>query len=237
MWYVIWKEMTKGVWSWRLCKICIFLLFSFSKYFPPFPSPFFISWIKMPWSSKSNFLFSRTCLAQEFGLVQGGRSWQPFGEGKNGHKSFCLAYICYFRDKCVVFAPNCKFANSIENSENVLQFMSDLFIPLTASWSSFLYLFPGAFVMVWSTCYVKEIFPFCQAQNFEAFLCTLHKTIFSAFSSSCGFFFFLLFGDRSLDPHSTPARGLEPLRPRLDVGVDWGARTQLRQSLVLSIGP
>ena len=57
--------------------------------------------------------FSRTCLAQEFGLVQGGRSWQPFSEGKNAHKSFRLAYICYFRDKCVVFARNCKFANSI----------------------------------------------------------------------------------------------------------------------------
>ena len=64
---------------------------------------------------------------------QGARCWQPFSEGKNGHKSFRLAYICYFRDKCVVFARNCKFANSIENSENILQFMSDLFIPLTAS--------------------------------------------------------------------------------------------------------
>ena len=183
----------------------------------------------MPWRSKSNFPFSRTCLAQEFGLVQGGRSWQ----GKNGHKSFCLAYICYFRDKCVVFARNCKFANLIENSENIQQFMSDLFIPLTASWSSFLYLFPGAFVMVRSTCYVKEIFPFCQAQNFEAFLCTLHKTIFSAFSSSWGFFSFFFSGTGA----STPARGLEPLRPRIDVGVDWGARTQLRRCLVLSIGP
>ena len=118
-------------------------------------------------------------------------------------------------------------------SENILQFMSDLFIPLTASWSSFLYLFPGAFVMVRSTCYVKKIFPFCQAQNFEAFLCTLHKTIFSAFSSSWGFFSFFFSGTGV----STPARGLEPLRPRLDVGVDWGARTQLRQSLVLRIGP
>ena len=42
---------------------------------------------------------------------QGGRSWQPFGEGKNGQKPFRQACICYFRDKCVVFARSCKFAN------------------------------------------------------------------------------------------------------------------------------
>ena len=62
--------------------------------------------------------------------------WQKlaaFRRGQNGHENFRQARICYFRDKCVVFARNCKFANSIENSENILQFMSDLFIPLTAS--------------------------------------------------------------------------------------------------------
>ena len=37
---------------------------------------------------------------------QGGRSWQPFGEGKNGHKSFRQARVCYFREKCVVFVRN-----------------------------------------------------------------------------------------------------------------------------------
>ena len=29
--------------------------------------------------------------------VQGDRSWQPFGEGKNGHKNFRQACIYYFR--------------------------------------------------------------------------------------------------------------------------------------------
>ena len=42
---------------------------------------------------------------------QGCRSWQPFGEGKNGHQIFPQARIYYFHDKCVVFARNCKFAN------------------------------------------------------------------------------------------------------------------------------
>ena len=43
-------------------------------------------------------------------ITQGGRSWQPFGETKNGH-NFRQARIYYFRDKSVVFARNCKFAN------------------------------------------------------------------------------------------------------------------------------
>ena len=43
---------------------------------------------------------------------QGGRSWQPFVEGKIAHKNFRQARICYFCDKCVVFAHNCKF-NSV----------------------------------------------------------------------------------------------------------------------------
>ena len=29
--------------------------------------------------------------------LQGGRSWQPFGESKKGHKIFRRACICYFR--------------------------------------------------------------------------------------------------------------------------------------------
>ena len=40
--------------------------------------------------------------------LQGSRSWQPFGEGKNGHKDFRRACVCYFPNKCVVFACNCK---------------------------------------------------------------------------------------------------------------------------------
>ena len=42
---------------------------------------------------------------------QGGRSWQPFVESKNGHANFCEVRIYYFRDKCVVFARNSKFEN------------------------------------------------------------------------------------------------------------------------------
>ena len=42
---------------------------------------------------------------------QGGRSWQPFVGGKNGHKDFCQARIYRFR---VVFARNCKFAHLTE---------------------------------------------------------------------------------------------------------------------------
>ena len=42
---------------------------------------------------------------------QGGRSWQPFVEGKNGHENFRQARIYNFRDICVDFARNCKFAN------------------------------------------------------------------------------------------------------------------------------
>ena len=41
----------------------------------------------------------------------GGKSWQPFGEGKIAHKNFRLARICYFCDKGVVFVRNCNFTN------------------------------------------------------------------------------------------------------------------------------
>ena len=42
---------------------------------------------------------------------QGGRTWQPFIGGKNGHENFCQAHISNFRHKCIVFARNHKFAN------------------------------------------------------------------------------------------------------------------------------
>ena len=35
---------------------------------------------------------------------QGGRSWQPFDQGKNGHKNFRQTRIYFFRDKYVDFA-------------------------------------------------------------------------------------------------------------------------------------
>ena len=42
---------------------------------------------------------------------QGGRTWQAFGGGKNGHETFRQTRIYNFRDKCVVFARNLKFSN------------------------------------------------------------------------------------------------------------------------------
>ena len=32
--------------------------------------------------------------------IQGGRSWQPFGEGKDAHKNFGQVRICYFAHNC-----------------------------------------------------------------------------------------------------------------------------------------
>ena len=46
-----------------------------------------------------------------FGICQGGRTWQAFGGGKNGHETFRQARIYNFCDKCVVFACNLKFSN------------------------------------------------------------------------------------------------------------------------------
>ena len=42
---------------------------------------------------------------KEVYFLQGGRSW---------HTKFRQAPICYFRDKCLDFAHNCKFANLIQ---------------------------------------------------------------------------------------------------------------------------
>ena len=46
-------------------------------------------------------------------LQQGGRTWQPFVGGKNGQANFRQANY-NFRDKCIVFARNCKVANVIQ---------------------------------------------------------------------------------------------------------------------------
>ena len=46
-----------------------------------------------------------------FTIMQGGRSWQPFGKGKNKKKNH-QAHIYYFRDKRVGFACNCKLIQS-----------------------------------------------------------------------------------------------------------------------------
>ena len=43
--------------------------------------------------------------------IQSVRTWQPFVGDKNGHENFRQARIYNFRDKCVVYARNRKFAN------------------------------------------------------------------------------------------------------------------------------
>ena len=48
---------------------------------------------------------------KKFCCHQGGRTWQPFVGSKNGDENFRQARIHNFRDKCVVFVRNCKFAN------------------------------------------------------------------------------------------------------------------------------
>ena len=51
-----------------------------------------------------------------FSHDQGGRTWQPFVMGKNGHENFRQSRIYTFRNKCVVFLRNRKFAkfNSVK---------------------------------------------------------------------------------------------------------------------------
>jgi len=45
---------------------------------------------------------------------QGGRSWQPFSDSNNCQTNFRLSRVRYFRDKCIVFAHNCKLTNLIQ---------------------------------------------------------------------------------------------------------------------------
>ena len=44
----------------------------------------------------------------------GCRTWQPFVGGKKGHENFRQARNYNFRDKCVIFVRNRKFANLIQ---------------------------------------------------------------------------------------------------------------------------
>ena len=53
-------------------------------------------------------------------IVQGCRSWQPFGEGKNGHTNFRQARSYYFRDKCIVFANLLMLLSIIWNIYHVI---------------------------------------------------------------------------------------------------------------------
>ena len=59
-------------------------------------------------------IFTHTSPSYLYWRSQGGRTWQPFVGGKNGHENFRQGRIYNFRDKCVVFARNCKFANLIQ---------------------------------------------------------------------------------------------------------------------------
>ena len=86
-----------------------------------------LEWVISEKINGSGFFKRQNCLAQQYslgeerGLIeqllnkeeltdQVGRNWQHFGEGKKDHKNFRQARVYYFRDKCVVFARNCKFA-------------------------------------------------------------------------------------------------------------------------------
>ena len=57
------------------------------------------------------FYFLAVMTHTPFGIGQGGRTWRPFVGPKNGHGNFRQVLIYNFRDKCVVFACNGKFAN------------------------------------------------------------------------------------------------------------------------------
>ena len=59
----------------------------------------------------STGLWSWMVLDIQMVLDQGGRTWQPFVGGKNGPENFRQTRIYNFRNKCVVFARNSKFAN------------------------------------------------------------------------------------------------------------------------------
>ena len=63
------------------------------------------------WLKHSSFSNSEKSNWEKQSGSQGGRTWQPFVGGKNGHENFRKARIHNFRDKCVVSARNRKFAN------------------------------------------------------------------------------------------------------------------------------
>ena len=48
---------------------------------------------------QSLFSFCSLLAKVKTSMAQGGKSWQPFGKVKNGHKIFRQARICYFCDK------------------------------------------------------------------------------------------------------------------------------------------
>ena len=62
-------------------------------------------------SESSTRVIKWMCGGADLIPLQGGRTWQPFVGGKNGHENFRQAHIYNFHDKCVVFACNRKFAN------------------------------------------------------------------------------------------------------------------------------
>ena len=50
------------------------------------------------WLKHSSFSNSEKSNWEKQSGSQGGRAWQPFVGGKNGHENFCQARIKYFRD-------------------------------------------------------------------------------------------------------------------------------------------
>ena len=121
---ILFSFLAHQIWSTSIIHLCsllyIMLLNSINI------SPHIIQrWIyqsKMYWSSPpsswsriqvtvSPIAASRTFRSCDFSSHQGGRTWQPFVGGKNGHENFRQTRIHNVRDKCVVFARNCKFAN------------------------------------------------------------------------------------------------------------------------------
>ena len=78
------------------------------------------------------FMFSRVyrkspmATHEHFKHRQGGRTWQPFVGGKSGHENFRQAGIHNFRDKCIVFARNRKFANLTQSNMQYISHNSAL---------------------------------------------------------------------------------------------------------------
>ena len=58
--------------------------------------------------------------------AEGGRSWQPLGEGKNGRKVFVRRVVAIFAKKSAVFALNYKFENLIKYNMQHVPCTSDL---------------------------------------------------------------------------------------------------------------
>ena len=61
----------------------------------------YVKKVKLNLNDNPNIFFEIIELQENGGSggIQGGRSWQPFVGGKNGHENICQARIYNFRDK------------------------------------------------------------------------------------------------------------------------------------------